>query len=290
MNCPNCGVKLASISRFCPECGAKIISQEEKKNKKEPDSIEELLVTIVQNYGGAELYKETNARKLAGLLKDFAGSNFQDEVKLLSRVVPEGFQEILYNANNSSPEEKQGALAAFKMKLKENLFMLEEKATEATNILAAGLGWEIKLEGQSNQTVQKDSHLETQTVTTNTVDVDSYEDDYLKNLSIRELLDLEGKKHNVQVQYYIGLYYEVGTHYGKDETKDDKKAFEWYQKAADQGYAGAKDHLGEMYNEGCGVPKDEQKAVEWFQKAAEQGDTSAKFNLELIEFIRSIKK
>lgn len=141
MNCPNCGVKLASISKFCPECGAKLTAQEEKKNIKEPDSIEELLVTIVQNYGGPELYKESNARKLAGLLKDFAGSNFQDEVKLLSRIVPEGFQEVLYNANNSSPEEKQSAIAACKMTIIEKLFFSEEKAIEATNILAAGLGW-----------------------------------------------------------------------------------------------------------------------------------------------------
>lgn len=141
MNCPNCGVKLASISKFCPECGAKLTVHEEKKNNKAPDSIEELLVTIVQNYGGAELYKESNARKLAGLLKDFAGSIFQDEVKLLSRVVPEGFQEILYNANNSSPEEKQGALAACKMKLIDNLYFSEAKAAEATNILVAGLCW-----------------------------------------------------------------------------------------------------------------------------------------------------
>ncbi len=141
MNCPNCGVKLASISKFCPECGSKLIIQEEKKNKKEPDSIEELLVNIVQNYGGPELYKESNARKLGGLLKDFAGSNFQDEVRLLCRVVPEGFQEVLYNANNSSPEEKQGALAACKMKLIDKLYFSEEKAAEATNILVAGLCW-----------------------------------------------------------------------------------------------------------------------------------------------------
>ncbi len=141
MNCPSCGVKLASISKFCPECGAKLTSQEEKKNISESQTIEALLANIVQNYGGPELYKEENARKLAGLLKDFSGFKFQDEVKLLSRVVPEGFQEVLYNANNSSPEEKQGALAACKMKLIDNLYFSEAKAVEATNILAAGLCW-----------------------------------------------------------------------------------------------------------------------------------------------------
>ena len=33
------------------------------------------------------------------------------------------------------------------------------------------------------------------------------------------------------------------------------------------------------YEFGTGVEKDEQKAAEWYQKAAEQGDVQAQYNL-----------
>lgn len=113
---------------------------------KEPDSIETKLANIIQNYGGPELYKKENSRKLSALLKDLAGYNFQDELKLLNRVVPEGIQEVLYKANDSSPKEKQGAIADCKMKMVEDLFLREDKAEEVTNILAVGLGWKMKVD------------------------------------------------------------------------------------------------------------------------------------------------
>ena len=252
MNCPSCGVKLASISKFCLECGAKLTVQEEKKNIKEPESIEDILVNIVRNYGGPELYKKENSRKLSGLIKDFAGYNFQDEIKLISRVVQEGVQDVLYKANKSSPEEKLGAIADCKMKLVEELFLNEAKASEVTNILTAGLGWDIK--------------------------VVEYDDDYLESLSIKELLDLEQRTHNAKIQNYIGLFYD-DTKYGKDVPVDLKEAVKWYKKAAEQGYAGAQCNLGVMYRNGSGVEKNYEKAVEWYRKAADQGYAKAQCKL-----------
>ena len=61
-------------------------------------------------------------------------------------------------------------------------------------------------------------------------------------------------------------YYEQGNH---------AKAFEWYTKSANQGYADAQFNLGVMYAQGKGVRQDCQKAVEWFTKAAGQGDAKA---------------
>ena len=77
------------------------------------DSIETLLVTIIQKHGGTELYKKENAHKLSGLLKDYAGFYFQDELRLLTRIIPDGFQEILFKANEGSLEEKKGGLKWF---------------------------------------------------------------------------------------------------------------------------------------------------------------------------------
>ena len=41
--------------------------------------------------------------------------------------------------------------------------------------------------------------------------------------------------------------------------KDEKKAVEWYEKAAAQGYASAQYNLGVCYEDGQGVAKDEKK-------------------------------
>jgi TPR repeat protein len=46
--------------------------------------------------------------------------------------------------------------------------------------------------------------------------------------------------------------------------KDYKQAVYWYQKAADQGYAGAQYNLGFMYVNGKGVLKDDKQAVYLF--------------------------
>ena len=56
---------------------------------------------------------------------------------------------------------------------------------------------------------------------------------------------------------------------------DEAQALAWFQKAADQGIAGAQFNLGFMYADGRGVAKDERKAVELFQKAAAQQDAGA---------------
>ena len=68
---------------------------------------------------------------------------------------------------------------------------------------------------------------------------------------------------------------------GDGVAKDDAKAAEWYQKAADKGNAFAQFKLGELYDKGEGVPKDAAKAAEWWKKAAEQGNDAAKEALNL---------
>ena len=61
--------------------------------------------------------------------------------------------------------------------------------------------------------------------------------------------------------------YEDGT--GVEQS--DEKAVEWWQKAAEQGFASAQYKLGYMYYHGYGIEESYEKAVEWYQKAAEQG-------------------
>jgi len=72
----------------------------------------------------------------------------------------------------------------------------------------------------------------------------------------------------VKAQYKLGdMYYN-----GEGVSKDNNKAFKWYEKAALQGDADAQYELGSMYSSGAGVPKDPKKAFEWHEKAALQGN------------------
>ena len=93
-----------------------------------------------------------------------------------------------------------------------------------------------------------------------------------------------------QLQYEQGdMYY-----YGKGVKKDYEKAFEYYEKATEQGHPGAEFRLGFMYEKGEGVPKDYGKAVEYYEAAATNGHSDAQFKLGKIyyyeEDILSYKK
>ena len=53
----------------------------------------------------------------------------------------------------------------------------------------------------------------------------------------------------------------------------------WYRKAAEQGHDEAQKSLGDLYDEGQGVPQDDAQAVFWYRKAAEQGNADAQDEL-----------
>ena len=56
-----------------------------------------------------------------------------------------------------------------------------------------------------------------------------------------------------------------------------KKAFEWYEKATEQGNAMAQSNMGVMYDFGLSVDENHKKTVEWYEIAAEQGSVDAQF-------------
>ncbi|KAF9352972.1 hypothetical protein BGX26_009247 [Mortierella sp. AD094] len=77
------------------------------------------------------------------------------------------------------------------------------------------------------------------------------------------------------------LFINVGQMYenGHGVPQEYSKAVDWYQKAANQGHAIAQHNLGSMYKCGQGVAQDHFKAVEWYQKAASQGEVVAQKDL-----------
>jgi hypothetical protein len=58
---------------------------------------------------------------------------------------------------------------------------------------------------------------------------------------------------------------------GECVPKNPSMAVHWFERAAEQGLAGAQVNLGMMYQEGNGVPKDEEKGREWLRKAGIEG-------------------
>ncbi len=74
----------------------------------------------------------------------------------------------------------------------------------------------------------------------------------------------------------VGTGYEYGRHV---VTKDVPKAIEYYKRAAALGYANAFYYLGQIYQEGRGVPKNAKTALVYYRGAAERNQTSAMLSL-----------
>ena len=89
-------------------------------------------------------------------------------------------------------------------------------------------------------------------------------------------------------QGYAPSQTAIGASYDKGELgleKNPQKAVEWYRKAADQGYAPAQALIGLSYINGLyGTEKNYQKAVEWLQKSADQGFTTAQYFVGVLFF------
>jgi len=67
-----------------------------------------------------------------------------------------------------------------------------------------------------------------------------------------------------------------------------EKAIQFFKEAATKGHSAAKFALGQLYEEGTGVPKDLKAAVEWYTQAANEGLISAQSHLgSFYEFTES---
>ncbi len=87
--------------------------------------------------------------------------------------------------------------------------------------------------------------------------------------------------------YNLALCYQ----YGKGTETNLEKAFYWYQKAAENGYEAAQNHLVTLYERGEVIERNLGKALDWYQKAAENGNKVAMYNLAIYyQYVRYIKK
>ncbi|KAF0547894.1 HCP-like protein [Gigaspora margarita] len=80
---------------------------------------------------------------------------------------------------------------------------------------------------------------------------------------------------NPDIKNDIGWCYE----YGVGIAKDEKKAYEWYFRAAMENSFCGQNNLGWCFEKGIGVVKDERKAFEWYLESAKGGNSSGQNNL-----------
>lgn len=107
-----------------------------------------------------------------------------------------------------------------------------------------------------------------------------------KNINIEETLVL-AKKGDMEAQFNMGVANLNGIEVSnngelKVVEQNYSKAFEWFTKAAEQGYADAQNSLGLMHKKGLAVPQNDYEAFEWFTKADEQNHADAQNNMGLI--------
>lgn len=75
------------------------------------------------------------------------------------------------------------------------------------------------------------------------------------------------------------------------DKKDYKKAFLFFERAANGGDINAMNKLGLMYYKGQGTKKDYQKAKYWFEKAEAKGSAYSKYYLGFMYYFgKGVKK
>ncbi|EXX75299.1 uncharacterized protein OCT59_007096 [Rhizophagus irregularis] len=80
---------------------------------------------------------------------------------------------------------------------------------------------------------------------------------------------------HILAQLYVGSCYQTG--YGT--TKDEKLALKYYEKIANMGYASGLLKVGYCYDSGIGTSVNYQKAIELYQQAESLGNIVAQYNI-----------
>jgi uncharacterized protein len=98
--------------------------------------------------------------------------------------------------------------------------------------------------------------------------------------ALRFTRPLADEGNNRAAQFNLGQMYENGLGVPQDYTE----AAKWYRLAADQGFAHAQYQLGFMYFSGQGVPQNDAEAARLYRLAAQQDDARAEQALGLFYF------
>ena len=101
--------------------------------------------------------------------------------------------------------------------------------------------------------------------------VDTSENNRAEYEATAKALRQSAEKGDVSAQFRLGQLYDEGV----GVPQNSRQAKEWFEKAAKQGHVGAQINLGTLYLQGEGAPQSAQMALFWFEQAAGQGDALA---------------
>jgi uncharacterized protein len=101
--------------------------------------------------------------------------------------------------------------------------------------------------------------------------VDTSQNNRTEDDAAAKELRKSAKAGDASAQFRLGQLYDEGT----GVPQDYGQAKEWFEKAAKQGHAGAQVNLGTLYLQGEGAPQSSQMALFWLSRAAEQGHALA---------------
>ncbi len=100
------------------------------------------------------------------------------------------------------------------------------------------------------------------------------------NKKAYELYLSAAKQDHALSQYFTACL----IHLGQGVEKDDKAAYEWFKKAADNGVPDAMASLGGFYLDGIGVEKDYAQALKYLTDACKHGNPLAHYNLAVMYY------
>ena len=78
-------------------------------------------------------------------------------------------------------------------------------------------------------------------------------------------LEKEAEEGDLDAQFCLGNYYFISDK-GRDNEENNKKAFKWYKKAAENGLSEAQYNLANFYMNGLGTEESRDDAFEWYKK------------------------
>ncbi|CAI2182964.1 17091_t:CDS:2 [Funneliformis geosporum] len=100
----------------------------------------------------------------------------------------------------------------------------------------------------------------------------------IENMEIAfNLLMNASEQNNKLAHYYVGKCFQ----YGYGTVNDDKLAFNYYNKVAEE-FASGQYKIGNFYYNGIGIEKNLEKAFYWYQKSAKKGHYKAQYKLAFI--------
>ena len=288
MKCNHCKSEWSANPSFssnltsCPFCGQSLLHEKETLN-----TIEDVLIEINRLFGISVL---TDKSKIVAYFYDLA-PQLSRQRRILKYFVECNGPQKLANVMHASKDEQSACVKRIVKEMTEELF-IEESASQTVcdaflhaitdsqvveDIVSQpidGLQPNIAILNRENQTDSLTVEEQYQKGEAYYFGTDTVQQNYKNAFTWYQRAALQGHSF---AQCQLGLMYREG----RGTTKDEKKAFDWFMKAAEnqQSCPRGKFYVARSYHFGNGVPVDYKKAVKWYLTAANEGDAYAQLNL-----------